>query len=57
MINWATPTYISNPEFCFCPNTLRRFRLWLEKKYGSLDALNRAWYRRYAAGTKSSRTG
>ncbi len=47
VINWATPTYISNPEFCFCPNTLRRFRGWLQKKYPSLDALNRAWYREY----------
>jgi beta-galactosidase len=47
VINWATPSHISNPEFCFCPNTQRRFRNWLQKKYGSLDALNRAWYRRF----------
>jgi beta-galactosidase len=47
VINWATPTYIPNPEFCFCPHTKRRFRSWLEKRYGSLEALNRAWYRRY----------
>jgi beta-galactosidase len=47
VINWATPTYISNPEFCFCPNTLKRFRGWLQKKYNSLDELNRAWYRSY----------
>jgi beta-galactosidase GanA len=49
VINWATPTYISNPEFCFCRYTRARFREWLKKKYGSLDALNRAWYRRYAS--------
>ncbi len=49
VINWATPTYISNPEFCFCPNTLKRFRAWLQKKYASLDELNRAWYRTYAS--------
>jgi len=49
VINWATPTYIANPEFCFCPYTVRRFRGWLRKKYGSLDALNRAWYRRFAS--------
>ncbi len=48
VINWATPTYIYNPEFCFCPNTLKRFRGWLQRKYGSLDALNRSWYRGYA---------
>ncbi len=47
VINWATPTYIENPEFCFCPYTIRRYRAWLQKKYSSLDALNQAWYRRY----------
>ncbi|MFN8094379.1 MAG: alpha-amylase family protein [Vicinamibacteria bacterium] len=49
VINWANPTYIDNPEFCFCPNTVARFRSWLQAKYGSLDALNAAWYRRYAS--------
>jgi len=47
VINWATPTYMSNPEFCFCPHTKARFREWLKKKYGTLDALNTAWYRRF----------
>lgn len=47
IINWATPTYIPNPEFCFCPHTLARFRNWLKKKYGNLEALNDAWYRTY----------
>jgi len=47
VINWANPTYIPNPEFCFCANTKRRFREWLQKKYGSLGSLNQAWYRRY----------
>ncbi len=49
VINWATPTYISNPEFCFCPHTLARFRAWLRKKYKTLDALNQAWYRQFAS--------
>ena len=49
VINWANPTWIPNPEFCFCPNTLRRFRGWLEQKYGSLDRLNEAWYRRFTS--------
>ncbi len=48
VINWATPSYIENPEFCFCKYSLARFRRWLMKKYGTLDALNRAWYRQYA---------
>ena len=49
VINWATPTYIRNPEFCFCPNTLAKFRAWLKQKYGTLDKLNQAWYRRYTS--------
>ena len=49
VINWANPTWISNPEFCFCPNTIKRFREWLEKKYGTLDRLNAAWYRRFSS--------
>ena len=47
VINWANPTWIPNPEFCFCPHTIRRFRGWLQKKYGAIDELNRAWYRRF----------
>ena len=47
--NWANPTYIDNPEFCFCRNTVARYREWLKGKYGSLDALNAAWYRRLAS--------
>jgi beta-galactosidase len=47
VINWANPTWIPNPEFCFCPHTLARYRAWLQRKYGSLDNLNAAWYRRF----------
>ena len=47
VINWANPTWIPNPEFCFCPHSVRRFRAWLQKKYGTIEALNTAWYRRY----------
>jgi beta-galactosidase len=49
VINWANPTYIQNPEFCFCRNTVARFREWLKAKYGTLEALNAAWYRRHAS--------
>ncbi len=48
VINWATATYMTNAEFCYCPASVRRFRGWLQKKYGTLEALNRAWYRRFA---------
>lgn len=47
IINWAEITYIPNATFCYCPNSLARFRDWLRKKYGTLPALNRAWYRRF----------
>ncbi len=47
VINWATATYLPNAEFCFCPHTVARYRTWLQAKYGSLDALNEAWYRRF----------
>jgi beta-galactosidase len=49
VINWANPTYIDNPEFCFCAHTQARFRRWLEKKYRTIDKLNQAWYRHYPA--------
>lgn len=29
---------------CYCEICQKEFRLWLQKKYGTLDALNRAWW-------------
>ena len=49
VINWANPTWIPNPEFCFCANTVRRYREWLRTKYGSVERLNAAWYRRFTS--------
>jgi beta-galactosidase len=49
VINWATATYLTNAEFCFCPHSIARYRDWLRTKYGSLDRLNEAWYRRFTA--------
>lgn len=28
---------------CYCENCEKEFRLWLEKHYGSIEALNKAW--------------
>ena len=47
VINWAYATYLPSSEFCFCPYTVGRFRGWLQNKYGTLDKLNTAWYRRF----------
>ena len=49
VINWATATYLPNAEYCFCPHTVARYRKWLQQKYGSLEALNSAWYRRFTS--------
>jgi beta-galactosidase GanA len=47
VINWADFPYLTNPEFCYCRYSQARFREWLKKKYGTLEALNTAWYRRF----------
>ncbi len=47
VINWADFPFLSNAEFCFCAHSQARFREWLKRKYGTLDALNAAWYRRF----------
>ncbi len=45
VINWAEFPFLANPEFCFCPHSEARFREFLQRKYGSLENLNQAWYR------------
>ncbi len=47
IINWAVIQYVPNAQFCFCPNSVARFRRWLQTKYGTLEKLNTAWYRTY----------
>ena len=41
------PDLDSETGVLFCPHSVRRFRAWLQKKYGTIEALNTAWYRRY----------
>lgn len=49
IINWASMRFLTAAEFCYCPNTAARFRAWLKAKYGTLEALNRGWYRRFTS--------
>lgn len=45
IVQWSWIDYINNPWFCFCENSLNRFKDWLKKKYVTIDKLNAAWYR------------
>jgi beta-galactosidase len=47
IVNWAYINYVPNVQFCFCPNTQKRFRVWLKDKYKTLMTLNNAWYRNF----------
>jgi beta-galactosidase len=52
IINWAEIYYLGNAEyiqFCYCPSSMARFRDWLRQKYQTLENLNKAWYRTFAA--------
>ena len=50
IINWAEVYHLGDTrylQFCYCPHSMARFREWLKKKYGTLSALNQAWYRTF----------
>jgi beta-galactosidase len=49
IINWANIDYIPNFQVCWCEATQARLRAWLRRRYGSLEALNRAWHRGFDA--------
>jgi len=34
-----------NMEACYCPSTAQKFRVWLKKKYRTLEALGKVWHR------------
>jgi beta-galactosidase len=54
IINWAYINYVPNATFCYCPNTMSVFQEWLRKKYGTLEALNQAWYRNFSQWSEVS---
>ena len=39
---------------CYCPLCQAEFRSWLQKKYGTLDALNHAWWTAFWSHTYTS---
>jgi beta-galactosidase len=47
LVNWV---WFNTPvEFCYCPHTQARFREWLKTRYGTVEALNSAWYRTFTS--------
>lgn len=50
IVQWAYFDYLPQPAlFCYCHHSKQRFRRWLKGRYGDLDRLNRAWYRRFTS--------
>jgi beta-galactosidase len=47
VMNWALPSYVPNAQFCYCPHSIARFREWLRAKHGTIESLNKAWYRTF----------
>lgn len=42
VIGWQTDNEFE-ANLCYCPDCARRFREWLRRRYGTLDALNSVW--------------
>ncbi|MEW6227660.1 MAG: beta-galactosidase [Bacillota bacterium] len=50
VVQWAYFDYLPQPAvFCYCHYTVRRFREWLRARYGTIEALNEAWYRTFTS--------
>ncbi len=43
VIGWQLDNEPGYPFECYDPNCERGFQVWLEKRYGTLEALNRSW--------------
>ena len=40
---WHVNNEYGNSHICYCENCEKAFRVWLRKKYGTIEAVNRAW--------------
>jgi len=47
IVQWGSPRWIQDAQYCFCPYTQERFRQWLKTKYATLEDLNKSWYRNF----------
>lgn len=45
LLVWHVNNEIGNR--CYCENCEAAFRVWLQKRYGTLEKLNKAWYTRF----------
>ncbi len=45
VVGWQVDNEFSNSQLdlCYCPSCEGRFRTWLKEKYGTIEALNKAW--------------
>lgn len=44
-IQWVFNQSGGQSLYCYCPSSLKRFRTWLKKRYGTVDEVNRSWHR------------
>lgn len=49
MIEPARVRFTDENLYCYCEASIIAFCRWLEERYGSIEALNRAWHRKYRA--------
>jgi beta-galactosidase len=50
IVQWGYFDFLPQPAvFCYCQSTQQRFRDYLRRKYGKIEALNKAWYRTYTS--------
>ncbi|MBN2073661.1 MAG: beta-galactosidase [Actinobacteria bacterium] len=38
---------IEDQLFCYCESTIKKYRAWLQEKYGNIDNINSLWFKRY----------
>ncbi|MBQ4048236.1 MAG: beta-galactosidase [Clostridia bacterium] len=44
VVGWQLDNEPGFPFVCYDPNCEKKFQKWLQKRYGTIDALNKAWF-------------